>query len=106
MACRANRHMVIVAPEADLVTRLDPERVSQLLGDDDLALGSDAVGHTDKYNYGSLRTVFAVSSSAVASVTGSPRIQNQTPTAAAARPTVGSGVSSSSRRDTDRWRCR
>lgn len=50
MARRANRHMVVVAPEADLVARLDPEFVTQLLGDDDLTLGSDTMSHTGKYN--------------------------------------------------------
>lgn len=51
MACRANRHVVVVPPEADLVARLDPELVSQLLGDDDLTFGPDTVSHTDKYNF-------------------------------------------------------
>ena len=50
MARRANRHMVVVAPEADLVARLDPEFVSQPLRDNDLTLGTDTVSHTDKYN--------------------------------------------------------
>ncbi len=50
MARRANRHMVVVAPEADLVTRLDTELVPQLLRDDDLTFGADPVSHTDKYN--------------------------------------------------------
>ena len=42
--------MVVLAPEADLVTRLDPEFVSQLLGNDDLALRPDTMSHTDEYN--------------------------------------------------------
>ncbi|MGB3410696.1 MAG: hypothetical protein WBA45_05820 [Microthrixaceae bacterium] len=43
---RANRDMIIVPPEADLVARLDPELVSQRLWDDNLTLGPDTVSHT------------------------------------------------------------
>jgi len=50
MTGRSNRYMIVVAPEADLVTRLDPKFVSQLLGDDDLPLGSDTMSHTCQYN--------------------------------------------------------
>ena len=42
--------MIIVPPEADLVARLDPELVSQLLWDDNLTLGADTVSHTCEYN--------------------------------------------------------
>jgi hypothetical protein len=50
LARRANRDMIIVPPEADLVARLDPEFVSQRLWDDNLTLGADAVSHTYEYN--------------------------------------------------------
>ncbi|MEA2715740.1 MAG: hypothetical protein QOI99_57 [Actinomycetota bacterium] len=43
--------MVLVAPEGHLVTGLDAESVPQLLGDHDLALGTDTVSHTTKYNF-------------------------------------------------------
>lgn len=46
--------MIIVPPEADLVTRLDPELISQRLWDDNLTLGADTVSHTHKYNLASL----------------------------------------------------
>ena len=39
---------VIVDPEIDLVARFDAELVSQLLGDDDLPLGTDTVSHTSE----------------------------------------------------------
>jgi hypothetical protein len=42
--------MITVPPEADLVARLDPELVSQLLWDDNLTLGPDTVSHTNEYN--------------------------------------------------------
>ena len=42
--------MIIVPPEADLVARLDPELLSQLLWDDNLTLGPDTVSHTCEYN--------------------------------------------------------
>ena len=45
-----HRDMVIVQPEVDLVAWFDPELVSQLLGDDDLPLGPDAMSHTNQYN--------------------------------------------------------
>ncbi len=50
MTGRANGHMIVVAPEADLVTGLDAQFVPQLLGDHDLPLRSDTVSHTHKYN--------------------------------------------------------
>jgi Transcriptional regulatory protein, C terminal len=43
-------HVVSVEPEVDLVARLDAEAVSEVLGDDDLALGAHLGGHTWKYN--------------------------------------------------------
>jgi len=46
----ADGDVVIVEPEVDLVARFDAELVSQLLGDDDLPFGADAVSHTMKYN--------------------------------------------------------
>jgi hypothetical protein len=46
VARRADGDMVSVAPEADFVARLDPELVSEFLGDDDLSLRPDAVSHT------------------------------------------------------------
>jgi len=46
----ADGDVVIVEPEVDLVARFDAELVSQLLGDDDLSFGADAVSHTEKYN--------------------------------------------------------
>jgi hypothetical protein len=42
--------MIIVPPETDLVARLDPELVSQLLWDDNLTLGADTMSHTYEYN--------------------------------------------------------
>ena len=46
----ADGDVVIVEPEVDLVAWFDAELVSQLLGDDDLPFGADAVSHTVKYN--------------------------------------------------------
>ena len=46
----AEGDVVIVQPEVDLVAWFDAELVSQLLGNDDLPLGADAVSHTGKYN--------------------------------------------------------
>lgn len=57
MARRANRHMIVVPPEADLVARLDPEFVSQLFRDDDLTLGADTVSHTYQYNFAVIPSV-------------------------------------------------
>ena len=48
---RAERNVVAVAPEADLVTRLDPQFIAQILRDHDLALRSDPVSHTVEYNH-------------------------------------------------------
>ena len=42
--------VVVVEPEVDLIAWFDAEPVAQLLGDDDLALGADAVSHTNQYN--------------------------------------------------------
>lgn len=42
----ADDHVVIVEPEADLVAWFDAEVVSQLLGNDNLPVGSDTVSHT------------------------------------------------------------
>lgn len=42
--------MVVVAPKVDLVARLDAEFHPKLLRDHDLALGTDAMSHTCKYN--------------------------------------------------------
>ena len=42
--------MVVMAPEADLVAWLDAEFQPKLLRDDDLALRTDAMSHTYKYN--------------------------------------------------------
>lgn len=50
MASRANRHMVVVSPEADLVARLNPELVTQLFRDDNLTFGADTMSHTSQYN--------------------------------------------------------
>ncbi len=47
---RADSHMVVVAPEVDLVTRFYPEFVSQFLGDHDLALRPNSMSHTYQYN--------------------------------------------------------
>lgn len=46
----ADSNVVIVEPEVDLVAWFDPELVSQLLGNDDLPLGTNAVSHTTEYN--------------------------------------------------------
>jgi len=46
----ADRDVVVVEPEVDLVAGFDAELVSQFLWDDDLALGTHAVSHTDQYN--------------------------------------------------------
>lgn len=46
----ADRDVVVVAPEADFVAGFDPELVAEFLRNDDLALGSDTVSHTDQYN--------------------------------------------------------
>jgi len=52
-AGRSHGDVVVVAPETDLVARLDPERVTQLLRDHDLALGADTMlSHTMQYNCG------------------------------------------------------
>jgi len=51
VARRTDRHVIVVPPEADLVTRLDPQLVSQLLWDDDLTLGPNTMSHTDEYNF-------------------------------------------------------
>lgn len=47
---RSDGDVVVMEPEADLVTRLDAKLVAQLLGDHDLALGADTMSHTYKYN--------------------------------------------------------
>lgn len=46
----ANGDVVFVKPEVDLVAWFDAELVSKLLGDDDLAFGTNAMSHTTKYN--------------------------------------------------------
>jgi hypothetical protein len=46
----ADRDVVVVEPEADLVARLDPELVTKLLRDDDLPLRPDSMSHTEQYN--------------------------------------------------------
>lgn len=48
---RAQGQVILVAPERHLVTGLDAELVTELLGDDDLALGTYSVGHTEEYNH-------------------------------------------------------
>jgi hypothetical protein len=52
MCSGANRDVIVVTPEVDLVARLDPEFVAQFLGNDDLAFGPDAMSHTRQYNQG------------------------------------------------------
>ena len=42
--------MITIAPKTDLITRLNPKFVSQLLRDHHLPLGSNTVSHTAKYN--------------------------------------------------------
>ena len=42
--------MVFVTPEADFVAWLDPELVTQILRDHDLALEPDPTSHTSQYN--------------------------------------------------------
>ncbi len=46
----ADGNVVIVEPKVDLVAWFDAELVAQLLGDDNLSFGADAVSHTVKYN--------------------------------------------------------
>lgn len=46
----ADGDVVPVAPEDDLVAGFDAERVAEVLGDHDLALGTDLVSHTSKYD--------------------------------------------------------
>ena len=48
----ANGEVVFVQPEIDLVTRFDTELIAQLLGNNDLPLGADAMSHTTRYNSG------------------------------------------------------
>ena len=48
---RANGDVIIVEPEVDVVAWFDAELVSQLLWDDDLSFGTDAVSHTVEYNH-------------------------------------------------------
>lgn len=43
--------MVAMKPKADFITGCDAEFIPEVLRDDDLTLGSDAMGHTDKYNF-------------------------------------------------------
>ncbi len=43
----AKGDVVVVEPEVDGVAWFDAELVAQLRGDDDLAFGADAVGHTE-----------------------------------------------------------
>ncbi len=42
--------MIVVAPEADFVARLDAELITKLLRDDDLPFRTDTVSHTRQYN--------------------------------------------------------
>ena len=50
MTRRADRDVVVVTPQADLVAGLDAEFVSEFLGNDNLALRSDTVSRTSQYN--------------------------------------------------------
>ena len=50
MARWTDGHMVSVAPKRDLITGLDAQLVTQLLRDHHLALGTDTMSHTMKYN--------------------------------------------------------
>lgn len=47
---RPQGHMVLVAPEADFIARLDAELVTEILRDDNLALRSHTMSHTEQYN--------------------------------------------------------
>ena len=46
----ADGDVVVVEPEVDLVAWFDAEQIAEILGDDNLSLCPDAVGHTVKYN--------------------------------------------------------
>lgn len=54
-ASRANRDVIVIEPEADLVARLDAQLVTQLLRDGDLTFRSDSVSHTAQYNSATAR---------------------------------------------------
>ena len=43
--------MITIAPKTDLITRLNPKFVSQLLRDHHLPLESNTVSHTAQYNH-------------------------------------------------------
>lgn len=47
---RSHRDMIVVDPEADLVARLDPQLIAELLRNDDLAFRPDSMSHTTEYN--------------------------------------------------------
>ena len=46
----ANRDVVLVQPEVDLIAWFDAQLIAQLLGDDNLAFSANAMSHTSKYN--------------------------------------------------------
>ncbi len=50
MVSWADRDVVVVEPEADLVAWFDAEFVTKLLRDNDLSLRPDSMSHTDQYN--------------------------------------------------------
>ena len=47
---RTYRHVVVMAPEVDLVAGFDAQLVAQRLWDHDLALRADTMSHTIEYN--------------------------------------------------------
>lgn len=51
--------MVVVEPEADFVTGMDTELVTQLLRDDDLTFPPNSVSHTAEYNHPGWRDLSA-----------------------------------------------
>jgi hypothetical protein len=44
------RHVIVMAPEVDLVAGFDAQLVAKLLWDHDLALRADTMSHTIEYN--------------------------------------------------------
>lgn len=60
MVSWADRDVVVVKPEADLVARFDAEFITKLLRDDDLSLRPDSMSHTYQYNHVDVSCVTAV----------------------------------------------
>lgn len=48
---KAYRNVAVLEPEVDFVAGFDTEPIAQLLGDDHLPLGPDAMSQANKYNF-------------------------------------------------------